>query len=37
MGWLLLADGLLVALNFAAAFYAELDYRLGHHLPEVAS
>jgi hypothetical protein len=33
MGWLLLAGGLLVALNFAAAFYAELDYRLGHHLP----
>jgi len=33
MGWLLLAAGLLIALNFAASFYAELDYRLGHRLP----
>jgi len=33
MGWLLLAGGLLIALNFAASFYADLDYRLGHHLP----
>ena len=33
MGWLLLAGSLLIALNFAASFYAELDYRLGHHLP----
>jgi hypothetical protein len=33
MGWLLLAGSVLVALNFAAAYYAELDYRLGHHLP----
>jgi hypothetical protein len=33
MGWLLLAGGLLVALNFTASYYAELDYRLGHHLP----
>ena len=33
MGWLMLAAGLLIALNFAASFYAELDYRLGHHLP----
>jgi len=33
MGWLLLAAGLLIELNFAASFYAELDYRLGHHLP----
>src|SRR5215469_13258514 len=33
MGWLLLAAGLLIALNFAASFYTELDYRLGHHLP----
>jgi hypothetical protein len=33
MGWLLLAASVLVALNFAAAYYAELDYRLGHHLP----
>jgi hypothetical protein len=36
-----LGSGLLVALNFAAAFYAELDCRLGHHLAlwitEVAS
>ncbi|MFZ0162979.1 MAG: hypothetical protein WAL12_05285 [Trebonia sp.] len=30
MGWLLLAGSVLVALNFAAAYYAELDYRLGH-------
>ena len=33
IGWLLLAASVLVALNFAAAYYAELDYRLGHHLP----
>jgi hypothetical protein len=33
MGWLLLAGGLLVALNFAAAYYTDLNYRLGHHLP----
>jgi hypothetical protein len=29
MGWLLLAGSVLVALNFAAAYYNELDYRLG--------
>jgi hypothetical protein len=33
MGWLLLAGGVLIALNFAASFYTVLDYRLGHHLP----
>jgi hypothetical protein len=33
MGWLLLAAGVLIQLNFAASYYAELDYRLGHHLP----
>src|ERR1700747_1895398 len=27
IGWLLLAASVLVALNFAAAYYAELDYR----------
>jgi phosphatidylglycerophosphate synthase len=32
MGWLL-AAGLLIAINFAASYYAELAYRLGHHLP----
>jgi hypothetical protein len=36
MGWLLLAGGLLSALNFAASYYAELDYLLGHHLPFAA-
>ena len=33
MGWLLLAASVLIPLNFAASYYAELDYRLGHHLP----
>jgi hypothetical protein len=33
MGWLLLAGGVLIALNFAASYYTELDYLLGHHLP----
>jgi hypothetical protein len=33
MGWLLLAAGVLIATNFAAAFYLILDYRLGHHVP----
>jgi hypothetical protein len=33
MGWLLLAGGLLVALNFAASYYTELVYRDGDHLP----
>jgi hypothetical protein len=33
MGWLLLAASVLIQLNFAASYYAELDYRLGHHLP----
>jgi hypothetical protein len=33
MGWLLLAGGVFIALNFAASFYIVLDYRLGHHLP----
>jgi hypothetical protein len=36
MGWLLLAASVLIPLNFAAAYYAELDYRLGHHLPLAA-
>jgi hypothetical protein len=36
MGWLLLAGGVFVALNFAMSFYTELDYRLGHHLPLAA-
>jgi hypothetical protein len=33
MGWLLLAGSVLSELNFAASYYTELDYRLGHHLP----
>jgi hypothetical protein len=33
MGWLLLAGGVFVALNFAMSFYTVLDYRLGYHLP----
>jgi hypothetical protein len=33
MGWLLLAGGVLVALNFAASYYTELVYRDGDHLP----
>jgi len=33
MGWLLLAAGVFVSVNFAASLYVELDYRLGHHLP----
>jgi len=33
MGWLLLASGVLVALNFAASYYTELVYRAGDHLP----
>jgi len=33
MGWLLLAGGVFVALNFAMSFYIVLDYRLGYHLP----
>jgi hypothetical protein len=36
MGWLLLAGGVFVAINFAASFYLLLDYRLGHHLPLAA-
>jgi hypothetical protein len=33
MGWLLLAAGLFIAVNFAASFYTDLVYRLGHPLP----
>jgi hypothetical protein len=33
MGWLLLAGGVFIALNFAMSYYDELDYRLGYHLP----
>jgi hypothetical protein len=33
MSWLLLAGGLFLALNFAAAFYTVLVYRLGRDLP----
>ena len=36
MGWLLLAGGVFIAVNFAASFYIELAYRLGHHLPLAA-
>jgi hypothetical protein len=33
MGWLLLAAGVLIALNFAASYYDMLVYRQGDHLP----
>jgi hypothetical protein len=33
MGWLLLAAGVFIALNFATSYYTELVYRDGDHLP----
>jgi hypothetical protein len=33
MGWLLLAGGVFIALNFAMSYYTELVYRDGDHLP----